>query len=204
MLVRALAALARGGLIAIAFTTAVCAADGTAGQRVRIGAERAEIERAAQAAEQACTQRFAITACVERVKVERHQRLQRLDAELAQIDEAQRRRLAAQRVAELEARAARLGQAPATPRAATVREVGSAASAATSASRAGESLRRQAAERAVERADEQAAQRAAQTARREAQARAHRDEVERRNRERARQRVPAQPLPIPAAAAASR
>jgi hypothetical protein len=64
-------------------------------QRRRITAERASIEAQARAAQTACAGQFAVTACVDRVRAERRERVRRLDREVAVLDAEDRKRRAA-------------------------------------------------------------------------------------------------------------
>ena len=185
----------------LAPAAASAAPDEAATQLERITRERALVEREAQVAQAACAPQFAVTACVDRAKAERRQRLLQLDRERAVLDEAQRKRRAADRLAQMERReAVRAQQQPKI----TVRSRAPAASAAADPASAPAVTPLPAAEppraSAAAPADVQAATRAAAAARRASDAAAHRRTVEERNLERAKQRPPAQPLPLPPAA----
>lgn len=187
--------------VLLAPAAASAAPDETAVQLERITRERAQVQREAQAAQAACAQQFAVTACVDRAKAERRQRLLQLDRERAVLDEAQRKRRAADRLAQLERReAVRVQQQPKI----TVRSRASAASAAADPASVPAATPLPAAEptrdSAAAAADAQAATRAAAAARRASDAATHRRTIEQRNLERAKQRPPAPPLPLPPAA----
>jgi colicin import membrane protein len=73
-----------------------------AAQRARIEHERAAIEAQYEARQQQCASRFVVTACVDRAKAERRQALAPLERSLSALDEAQRRRRAAERLQRIE------------------------------------------------------------------------------------------------------
>ena len=186
-------------LVALLASTAAVSAwsteDATAAQRRRIAEERAAVEARAKAAQAACAEQFAVTACVDRAKAERRENLLRLDGEVAMLDAEDRRRRAAQRLLEIEQRQAASAQTPPTDvvRSPSPKAVETPARDARSPSkpRATEAERQAAASAAEARA----AQRAAASARRASEAEAHRAAVEARNRERESKRPPAKPLP---------
>ena len=186
-------------LASLAFAASTAVADQEAQQRERIAGERAAIERDAKAAQAACASTFAVNACVDRVKAERHQKVQTLDRQRAALDDEARKRRAAERLTQIELRKAEIAQRTAPASAPTRQPAASAASprpAARSAAAA-----EAAHEAAALEANAAAAQRAQQAAQRAADAQAHRRAVEQRNRERAKVRAPAKPLPLPAALA---
>lgn len=176
-------------------TSALAAPEPSAAQRERIAKDRRAVERDAQQAQQACTQQFAVTDCVNRAKAERRERLRPLEQEQALLDETVRKRRAAERLAQIQLRQAAQSTAP--PEVA-VRARRPAASAPLAAELARPEAPRHAA--AAGAAETDAARRADATARRAEQAQAHRVAVEEKNRRRAAQRVPAKPLPLPPAA----
>ena len=186
-------------LVALLASTAAVSAwsteDATAAQRRRIAEERAAVEARAKAAQAACAEQFAVTACVDRVKAERREPRRRLDGEAAMLDAEDRRRRAAQRLLQIEQRQAVSAQTPPTDgvRSQSAKAVETPASDTRSPSqpRATEADRQAAASAAAARA----AQRAAASARRASEAEAHRAAVEARNRERESKRPPAKPLP---------
>ena len=174
------------------------AGDDQAAQRERIARERAAVMSEAEAAQAACARQFAVTACVDRVKAERRERLQSLNRERALLDEELRKRRAAQRLAQIEQRQAeRAGQAPE----AAVRTRAAPASAPPLRAARSPDATLAAREAARAQGDVQAAQRAAAAARRASEAQSHSAEVEQRNRDRVKQRKPAAPLPTPQASA---
>ncbi len=184
-------------------TSALAAPEPSAAQRERIAKDRRAVERDAQQAQQACTQQFAVTDCVNRAKAERRERLRPLEQEQALLDETVRKRRAAERLAQIQLRQAAQSTAP--PEVA-VRARRPTVDAAASAPLAAELARPEAPRHAAAAgaAETDAARRADATARRAEQAQAHRVAVEEKNRRRAAQRVPAKPLTLPPAPAASR
>ena len=160
------------------------AGDDQAAQRERIARERAAVMSEAEAAQAACARQFAVTACVDRVKAERRERLQSLNRERALLDEDLRQ-------------AERAGQAPEV----AVRTRAAPASAPPLRAARSPDATLAAREAARAQADVQAAQRAAAAARRASEAQSHSAEVEQRNRDRVKQRKPAAPLPTPQASA---
>jgi len=191
-----------------ALTLAAClgpvlaASHPSSAQRERIARDRLVIERGAQQAQQACARQFAVTDCVNRVKAERRERVRPLDQELALLDEALRKRRAAERLAQIQQRQAVLRDVP--PETA-VRARRPAAESATRAAAPAELVPREApqpSDAVAVQADAQ--RRAAASARRAQQAQAHRVAVEEKNRQRATQRALVKPLPLPPAGGASR
>ena len=176
------------------------AAEGAATAEIeRIARERAVVEHKAHVEQAACAQQFAVTACIERVKAERRERLLRLNRERAAIDDERRKQRAAQRTADpRQGTAERATPGPGS----TAREPKPTASApATSLG-----PRRAAADRelAASQAQAAAARRAEASLRRTSQAQAHREQVERRNQHKAASKAPGKPLPVPNAASANR
>ncbi len=103
-------------LAGAAIGLAAAAAPDEAAQRARLERERAAAETRYQQALQACSGSFALTNCQERARAERRKTFDRLDAEEADLDAAQRRRRAEERQREIERNAA---QRPAASAAAT-------------------------------------------------------------------------------------
>lgn len=163
----------------------------------RIGRERGAVERDSKAAQAACAERFAVNACIERVKAERRERLQQLDRERAAIDDERRKQRAAERAAELVQRKADR-TTPSPGKAARVAKQ-SASAPEPGRPRRSDSPKREAAAMEVEAL---AARRAEASTRRATQAQAHREEVERRNRVNAASKAPSKPLPVLPAASA--
>jgi hypothetical protein len=189
-------------LTGVASCIPVLAADGSAtAQRARIARDRAAVEREAQAAQAACAEQFAVTACVDHVKADRRDRLRQLDRERALLDDELRKRRASERAAHIEQHQAELGQRPAsTP----VRARPPAAAVAPKSPTPSETAKAAANEAAAAKNEADAAERAAASARRASEAEAHRIAVEKRNRDRAAQRTPSPPLPQPPQVPASR
>ena len=192
-------------VLAAAWPSALVAADSEASQRERIARDRAAIESDAQTAQKRCAQRFAVTDCVDRVKAERRQRLQPLDRELAALDDAQRKRRAAERMAQIQQRQA--SQVDVKPEVSVHKRKAVASEPAGPVNAASESVEpdvRSGAQAPAAQAEAEAAKRAAASARRAEKAKTHRLEVEQRNAERAKQGSPPASLPVPPAPAASR
>ena len=200
------AALRRLRLVLLQALVVVCmpvfaADENAAAQRARIARERAVVERQAQAAQAACADRFAVTACVDRVMADRRERLRQLDRERALLDDELRKRRAAERTAQIEQRQIELGQEPPS---APARTRSPAAASAPRGPTSAAAARATANEAAASQSEADAAERAAASARRAALAEAHRSAVEKRNRERAAQHAPSPPLPQAPQAPASR
>jgi hypothetical protein len=162
----------------------------TDAQRERIAREREAIEARYRAEQARCTAQFVVTACVDSAKAERRRQLEPLDRELAALDEMERKRRAAERLARIEekareraARPAPVLRAPRVPRAPPAAAPSATASSPPSSPRV-----------AAPRPDAQAAYE-----RRLREAQAHREAVEKRNEERAKKKPPAAPLPAPSA-----
>ena len=171
----------------------------SAAERLRIAEERARIEAQARDAQAACAGQFAVTACADRVRAERRERMLRLDHDRAVLDGEERKRRAAERQARLERRQAEAAAPPAAQAKARQPKLAPGGTAAPAVPASLPAPAQHA--RAASAAAAQAAQRAAASARRASEAAAHRVAVEQRLRERSAQRAPAKPLPIPASAA---
>jgi len=163
--------------------------------RASIEHERAAVEARFKAREAECAGRFAMTACVDRAKSERREALAPLDKSLSALDEAQRRRRAAERLKRIEqktqAAAVDTPKSPKVqreppPRTTSLEAFPPKAGPVSGAnSRAPEPPKPGAAE-AYERRQREAAE--------------HRETVQKRNDERSQRRAPAAPLPAPSAA----
>ena len=201
------AALRRLRLVLLQALVAACmpvlaADENAAAQRARIARERAAVERQAQAAQAACAERFAVTACVDRVMADRRERLRQLDRERALLDDELRKRRAAERTAQIEQRQVELAAGTAVRAGADA--IARCGIGAQGRRRRPQRPRATANEAAASQSEADAAERAAASARRAAQAEAHRSAVEKRNRERAAQHAPSPPLPQAPQAPASR
>jgi colicin import membrane protein len=181
----------------------VSAAETEAAQRARIERERAAVLAQGRVAERECAQRFVVSQCLAQVREERRSALQQLDHQKALLDDAQRKRRAAERQARInqrqqeQARADEQRLAPGTTRP-PARDAASAP--VTSAKAASAPTKRRTMSTAQ--TDASAARRAEASKRRVEEATAHREAVEQRNRERAAQRPPQAPLPVPPRASA--
>jgi len=167
-------------------------------ERQRIARERLDVEAAAREAEAACAHRFVVTACIDRARAERRDRMQHLDRQRALLDEAERKRRAADRRAQIEARQR---MAASAPPAVDIR----ARDVPVSKSQTGPvtpvvppSDRLEAHAQAASQADAAARRRAIESARRADEAKAHREQAEQRAAARAATRKA--PLPVPSSA----
>jgi len=176
-------------------------------ERERIVAERQAIGAHYTQLEQACHDRFAVTACVEDVQARRREALAPLRERELRLDEADRLQRAAQRRAAVLAKqqaalsnaAAPAAPAPA-PLALRLRE---APLPAASSLAAGPARAAGLAETSAARASE-AATRVQAAQQRRAAAQATHDRVARRKAEREKSGRRSAPLPVPAASAAAR
>ena len=184
-------------------------ADPAAIERERIAAEREAAMRRFNAEEAACSQRFAVTPCVDEVRERRRAALAAWRERELRLDEADRRERARRRLEEIAARAAAAASAPApasTPMAAPAAPApngGAAKPAARAASASAPAASQPAGAFSRAPADGAAAPRRALAAQ---QRRQEADDARRRIEEReadraARGRVTA-PLPVPPGASA--
>lgn len=168
-------------------------------ERARIARERSEATGHFQQRQRECEQRFAVTSCVDEARAEHRQALLRLRGQESVLDEAERKRRAAQRVAaireKVSAEAARDAEprparpAPAMNVSAPRQKPASAAPARVAASAASAPDRSAQEARSRERFE-----------RRQREAKAHQDEAARRQSERTKPgKAPVPPLPDPAA-----
>jgi colicin import membrane protein len=175
-------------------------------ERQRIDSERAQVDAAYAQRERECRERFVVTSCLEDAQRDRRLALERLRQQQAILDEAQRKQRAAQRMDDIRNKVS--GQ-DASHREAVVRDrrqqkQRSEVLARTSPAGAVPGASAAPAAPAASAPRDDSAQRIAGYEKRQAQAREHREVVERRQAERATQgKRPAKPLPVPAASAAS-
>ena len=163
----------------------------------RIARARAAVEHDARVAQAACAERFAVASCIERVKAERHERVQKLNRERAAIDDERRKQRATERAAAQDQRKADRTE-PSPGNAARLAKPPASAPTPMPARRADTAQR----EVAAAKAEAAAARRAEASPRRAEQARVHREAVERRNQVNAAAKAPSKPLPVPPAASA--
>lgn len=172
---------------------AACANDAPAQQaaheRARLQREEAEAEAAFRARQAACQKQFVVTPCVDEAKAERRRRLEQLRGQRAVIDDAERRRRAAERLADIEQRQRERAAAQAAAASAPPRAVRTPATLPPPRPAAEP---REPADRRAEEA--QAARRAASRAQRASEAAERRQKVESRNAG----KPPAPTLPVPA------
>jgi colicin import membrane protein len=188
-------ALAAAALPAVAIDPAAERAE-----RRRIESERSQVEAAFAQRERECRERFVVTSCLEDARRDRRQSLESLRQQQAILDESQRKQRAAQRMDDIRSK---VSEADAHRRSATAepgkerpkREVAARTPHAASAVEEGAT--------GVSRSGTEAARRVSEYERRQAEARAHRAAVERRNAEKAAQGKVSRPLPAPSAPAAS-
>lgn len=186
--------LAAALLLALAIVRPAAAADADA-VRSRIDDERRAAQTRYDAALVECESRFARTACEDKAREQLRSVSQRLDAERAALDDAERRARAADRHAAVaqraRERAAEAAPAAASARPATTRKSGPAPAPLFGA-------RPAAAASAVARVDAEAL---ARWNERQQRAREHEEAIRRRNAELAARKPPAAGLPLPAASA---
>ena len=194
-------------LLLLLHGAASATADDDAAQRERIARERSVVERESKAAQAACAAQFEVTACVDRAKAARSQRLLVLDRERAVLDDELHKHRAAQRIERLRQRQAQASQGPPDVAVRTRAPAVSEAAARQTPKTENPLKAPRAPHDAASAVDSGAALRAAHAARRASEAAAHRVIVEKRNEARAKQRKPAAPLQatpaMPAAPAAS-
>jgi colicin import membrane protein len=195
-------------LLAAALSGAGAAAQPVAddqAQRQRLAREQAQVLADARVRQAACGKEFAVSACTQRVLAERRASLAALERQRAVLDDAQRKRRAAERLARIEQRQAAAANATVKPalqvKARAARPAPAEPVDAPALPEAATRAQRAASMAAAE--DARAAQRAGAAAQREKKAAEHRAAVEQRNRERASQKVPAAALPVPPAAASA-
>lgn len=218
---RALRCWLAGGLLfgALSLAAAAVQAQGPAGERPRLAAERAAVEARFAEREAGCQQRFAVTDCVNEAKMERRDAMAPLRRRSAELDDAERKQRAARQTEEV---GRKLDEAQAREREAALREPvvtrspqAAALAEAASAPRDGRDAREpklkppprrltartppQASTDAERRATEAAGQARIDARKRATQE--HREAVERRNAARASSGKPATPLPVPASGA---
>ncbi|HEV7915069.1 MAG TPA: hypothetical protein VGP22_14980 [Albitalea sp.] len=173
-------------------------------ERQRIQSERVQVDAAYLQRERDCRARFVVTACLEGAQRDRRQAVERLRQQQVILDEAQRKQRAAQRMDDIRNKVS--GQ-DASRREAIMRDRRSEkqrAEVVAHSSPTAQPSEAPAAATPASAAASEATQRVTEREKREAQARGHREAVERRNAERLAQgKRPARPLPVPAASAAS-
>ena len=171
-----------------------------AGQRRRLEAEMQRLETAFAAELAACATRFAVTDCSEEVRLRRRATLAPLRAQQLALDDTERSRRAAARLAAVEAKRQTRGASvpePPPPLQATSQAPPRAAAPLVVVNRQQAAARQQA-------ASEAAARRAAASGRRQQEAEQAAQRVRERLAQRERSGTPAAPLPVLPAAAASR
>ena len=109
-----LAAWGAAGALLVALAPAH-ADDGA--ERARIGRERADAQARFEQRQQECAQRFAVTPCVEEARAEHRQALMRLRRQEGLLDETQRKQRAAARLAAIEEKQRTEREPGAAPRA---------------------------------------------------------------------------------------
>jgi hypothetical protein len=185
-------------LLVLMFLTsaAVPAADGRAGERERIQAERREADRRFQEARRECEQRFAVTPCLEEARGDRRRVLDRLAREQAVLDDAQRRQRAAERLRGIQDKARQADDQAMAP--VPVRRVQRTQPLAPRPRASGPGPDAMPLQDPVA-AQRQAEQQRQDYERRQQEARDHRQALQQRNAARDAKKPPAAPLPIPSA-----
>ena len=195
------------GLLAAAL--AVHAADDDVAQRRRIEREQVEADARARSAEAACAERFVVSSCLANARAERRAATQQLDHQRAVLDDAQRKRRAADRQARIRERqdaTAKADEARSPPPALPIQPGAAAPLPRGPAAKSGSATQldsRRARSALAVKEKHAAERRAAASKERAEKVAAHRSAMEQRNRERDAKRPPAQALPIPASGAAS-
>ena len=170
-------------------------------ERARMNAERSLADAEFALRERGCYQKFAVTACLDAARRERQNTLDRLRLRQDALDEAKRKRRAAQRIENIRSNVsteeAKVRDSAVRQRQKVARQVGVAESSAAAASAGSAASAAQSAKSKV--ADPLRAQEYEQ---RQGEAQAHREAVARRNAEHAAKGKVAKPLPTPGAASA--
>jgi len=187
-----------------------------AAQRLRIARAQADIEARFDEREQACQSRFAVTDCVEAARRDRREALRPLREQSLKLDDADRKRRAADRLRALEGKAERAATQPPElkgrdePESPSVSGPSASLPAASSPARTAREassprpMRDPTAKPAadpVARRQREAESRARFEARKK-DIEARREEVERRNAQREKEGKRSRPLPVPGAASA--
>jgi hypothetical protein len=164
-------------------------------ERARIHAERERLEAAFAIEEARCAERFAVTACLDDVRLRRRGALARPRAQALAIDDAERQARAEARRAAVDEKRRRAAARPPIPSepARAPRELPPAPPVVLTEPAPRPSSAPAEAARRVEAARE-----------RQADIRATQQRIEARQAERARQRKPSAPLPVPSAASSGR
>jgi colicin import membrane protein len=168
-----------------------------AGPREQLRHQRAAVEARAKKDEAACSDRFAVSSCVNDVHRQRREALAKLRAEEIALDEAKRKAEVQENTRRLEAkRAEALVRPPPAPHAEPAARASAPAPTAQAASAAAERQRRMS-----KTADDAAAaaQRVVAQQGRASEAAAHREAVEQRNAQRVERGKKSTSLPVPAA-----
>ncbi|HJV62166.1 MAG TPA: hypothetical protein VJ743_14555 [Albitalea sp.] len=179
-------------------------------ERARIQAERSQVQAAYEQRERECRQRFVVTSCIDAARRDRRQALERLRQQQELLDEAQRKQRAAQRIDDIRAKVsgeeAQQRDATAKARQRERERVAAASAPASSPLRGPEAGQGRVEPSSVlpgakaHRSAEDEARHAAEYEKRQREAEAHRQAVERRNA--SRRKPPAKPLPMPDAVSA--
>lgn len=178
-------------VVLVASTVAPSASADDAGERARLDGERRRIEERHRADVLACQSRFAVNACLEEARAQRRAALDPLRRRELDLDDAERRRRAAERAREVELRRQETLVRPPPPVPAPERPLPvTAEPAVPAASAAPPPPPRNTAAAAARRAE-------AARERREAAA-AEREKIRRREAERQARQKSAEPLPTPA------
>lgn len=90
--------------LAAARSAFAASADEERAERIRIEAERSQVQATYAQREQECRRHFVVTSCLDQAQRERRRALEALRKQLEVLDEAQRKQRAAQRMEEIEAR----------------------------------------------------------------------------------------------------
>lgn len=189
----------RQALALLLALAAPLAAAGDAEERARIHAERRETETRFNAELAACSERFVVTACQDEVRARKREALALLRSQELLLDDAERKRRAADRMRQIEKKRIDAESRPAAPPEPELRVPRAAASAAAPASSASRPHLGRVGDDPA-----QAARRAAAAERVREQAAEDRARIEQRKARRAQAGKPPAALPVPPEAAASR
>lgn len=166
-------------------------------ERERLANERVQIEKTYAETKRECETRFIVTSCVEDAQVKRREGLARVRGEQLVLDQAERKQRAAARVDSVEKKVDEAALPAAAPASA---EVASPRKPTSPEVR----LRRHEAAPKPQVSPQVEAEHRAAYERRQAEAKAHREDVERHLAERAASgKKPSRPLPLPDAAVAA-
>ncbi len=181
-------------LSACAVAAASVAADQDGAERARIREERTQAQRLYEARAKECSERFAVTGCLEEARAQRREALDRLRHEELVLDNAKRKQRAAERSSRIREKQVELESKPGPLVVRERKEGGSKPAPRKAASAPAQSASQSSLTPRV--SDEQAKRNKAAFDAKQKQAAEHRAEVERRNAERLQKGKPVMSLPV--------